>query len=94
MKVTKYSNRKLYSHELRRYVTLKDVIDAVRGGGSILAVTKNDVDVTASVLAQAICTEIASGSVCSTAVLIEIIRAMKAPPAAVAAPPAVAPRPL
>lgn len=82
MRIIKYGNRKLYSREKSRYITLADVVTAVKHGETVHAETKQGVDVTTAVLAQALSGEIASGAECTPERLAEVIRSLTYEPPA------------
>ncbi|MDD5475368.1 MAG: polyhydroxyalkanoate synthesis regulator DNA-binding domain-containing protein [Syntrophales bacterium] len=58
LRLKKYTNRRLYDTEKSAYVTLDDVMEAIRGGRSIsVAEAKSGEDVTAFILTQIILEE-------------------------------------
>lgn len=74
MRIIKYGNRKLYSREQSKYITLADVVVAVKRSEHVYAATKQGEDVTVSVLAQALATEIAAGASCKEELLVQAIK--------------------
>lgn len=76
MKIIKrYGNRKLYSTDDRRYVTLDRVAELVRGGEDVQVVSHvTGADLTAQTLAQVIYEEERRGSRVSADVLVEVVR--------------------
>lgn len=73
--VKRYSNRKLYDSDTKRYVTLVDVAQAVRAGDDVVVhdhVTGEDI--TSRVLAQVIAHEEAETPHVAVEVLARVIR--------------------
>lgn len=53
--IKKYDNRKLYSTELKKYITLTHVLDAVKAGENVQVVTHNGgKDITEETIREAI----------------------------------------
>src|ERR671936_2392099 len=56
--IKKYSNRKLYDTQTRRYITLDDIAQLVRGGGEITVVNRDTgEDLTPAILSQIVARE-------------------------------------
>ena len=75
--IKRYRNRKLYNTITKRYITLDDLGDLIRGGGEILVTdSTSGEDVTAHILTQIIMGQVKRGQGnLSHGLLIELIRA-------------------